>query len=513
MSDKKSSFKIKYVISVSAVIVLCLGMVFMGSGKRAYADGNGNSAAPTATPTPVPELVTITARYDGTTVLVGREYDRTKLIVTAHYSNGTSKVLEDYEVSSTRVEQKGANNYIVIAEKKTASFVVVGKQLSSISAICKLDKCSAGNFPALSDFIVTAYYSDGSIEKPTEGYKVSPDSLTSVGLNSLTITYGDCSTQCFIHCLEPQKPISLAVSYNKSSLTADTPVSRSDLMVVAMYPDGSAETINTYTILPESFAETGKQKFTVGYGGILKDVEVEVTVNTPLSLRAEYIGEPVLVGRDVKPEDFKAVVRYVNGVEKETADFTIKRAKIRYIGDNTIKLVYADKIEAEVVVPGTEIDEPDFDYASEQTVKSGSLVTSVKTAIPRFLEKDCLKVKVVKRNNVKKAYRKLLLPEGKYMAFSYNFADDDNEDELPVTVRITIPEQFDMDTTYLYYLPTKTTILGRTNKTVIDENTFEVDIFKTGTYMLVHSEYFEDEAAEEPEEEDDEEDDDEEDDW
>ena len=113
--------------------------------------------------------------------------------------------------------------------------------------------------------------------------------------------------------------------------------------------------------------------------------------------------------------------------------------------------------------------------------------SSAVTAIPSYLKKSAVYVKSLANKTVKKAYRKLKVKSGSYIAFDYGFTDTADESELPINVRITVPEGYDIDHTFLYYCPNRKTIVGRMNRKVINARTFECTLFNTGTYMLVYS--------------------------
>ena len=205
----------------------------------------------------------------------------------------------------------------------------------------------------------------------------------------------------------------------------------------------------------------------------------------------------MVVGRPFRDADMHVYLEYVDGEFVETKDYTLHTRKIRYIGNNVVTVYYGDKFSDTVVIEGTELIKPNFDYVSSGKASNGEATLKIKTAIPRYLDEDCIEITDVSKKKTKKAYRKLKLKSGDYIAFDYQFVNTDDELELPLTVRITIPEGYDMDHTFLYYTPNRKTVLGRTNKTVITDRTFECTLFKVGTYMLVYSESLVEDETEE----------------
>lgn len=470
------------------------------------------TAAPTVTPTPgtpsptpTPYVTGIRAYYSGGTLPIDDEIEMEKLKVLAEYSDGTTDTLspQEFELSTNKVEKEGLNTIVVIYGKYTANFHVTGKKILRISASCDVQLCSVGNMPHKSQFYVAAIYSNGMTEEVTDGFTISPEVIPDVGKQVVTITYKGFTNDVIIFGKEPPKLNSIAVKYLQDSVYADTPFNKDDFEVTAVYSDFTTERITSFSLSHDKFTTTGKQKLIVAYQGMTKTLEVEVTENKPLKMRAEYKGKAVIVGREFRKEDMKVYITYANGDELETNDYTYHTRRVRYIGDNEIKLYYGNELYTSVNIVGTIIDEPDFDYVSELTATNGDTNLKISTALPRFLAKDCMYTKSIKKIVMKKAYKKLGLKNGDYIAFTYGFNDDDNELELPVTVRITIPKEFDMKNTYLYYAPDRKSVLGRTNKTILNDSTFETVLFKTGTYMLVYSDDFEEEEPEEDPEESD----------
>lgn len=451
-------------------------------------------------PTPTPYTTEIRAFYDGSTVNVGEEIDLSKLRVIECFSDGSKTDLssQEYELSSRLVEKDGVNTFVAIYGKFTSIFRVLGRKPSRIVATCEARFCSIGNMPHRSLFKVTCIYSDGTMGDVTD-FKIEPDLITSLGENKVRIIYQDLSCEVVLVGRESPAITSLAVKYVKPSLCADSIISKDDLEVSAVYADATTETITNFVLLQEKFSETGIQKLGVSYQGITKEIEIEVLENKPVKLRAEYIGKAIIVGRDFRREDLKVYVEYMNGDEKETDEYTFHSPKIHYIGDNEVQIYYGNDLSTSVTIVGTVVDEPDFDYVSKLTATNGKRKLTIKTAIPRYLSKNCMFTRSIKKSVMKKAYRKLGLKKGYYIAFTYGFKDDNDEVELPVTVRITIPKKYDMDKTFLFYSPDRKSVLGMTNKTVISDRTFETVLFKTGTYMLVYSEYFNEDEEEEEE--------------
>ena len=159
---------------------------------------------------------------------------------------------------------------------------------------------------------------------------------------------------------------------------------------------------------------------------------------------------------------------------------------IENAGENKIRITY-DKLGTDIYVKGAEEPEPDFDHASVVELDSDYGTFTVAAAVPKRLgDDDILDVKVLKKSKVKKLMKKLKIT-GDYIPIEIEFIDDDNEAELPLPLRITLPEEFNIKYTYLYYSSNVRT-QGCRLGIEIDEknNSVEPKLFsKVGTYILV----------------------------
>jgi hypothetical protein len=453
------------------------------------------SATPTPSPaltqtviaTPTPMATRLEAAYSGNSVIVGKEYDKNNLIVTVVYDTGVRENVTDYTVSSDIIQQNGLNTIIIMYKDMTAAAYIYGTELVNISVSpIKMDY-GLGNMPDKDDLTVMGTYSNGVVAPITDDYEIYPEKLERVGSNAVTVKYQGKEATCMVYAKKWESVLALNISYDKPQMVTNMKINRDDITVMAVYSDLSAERVTTYELEKEIYYDTGKQPLTVIYGGVKKSIDIDVIERYIVGLEAEYTGNPVIVGKKFRDEDLKVYLHYVDGELVETKDYTLHTRKIRYIGNNVVNIFYGDKFSADVVIEGIEEKDPDFDYVSHLSVYNGKYSMTIDTAIPRYLGVDCLVAEPQKNSSIKKAYRKLKLKKGKYMVFSYEFEDPNDELELPLPVRITIPEEFDMDHTFLYYTPNKKSIMGRTPRVILDDRTFECTLFKVGTYILVYS--------------------------
>ena len=496
MKRKPSDYIIITICLIIVGLFLFNGVNGTGSDVKVSAAGS-SQITQTVVATPTPRAEVLSAAYTGPTVTVGEEYDKKNLVVKVAYNDGSTEDVTDYTVSSDIVLKRGMNSIIIMYKDMTAKAYVYGRELTGIAVTPSRYDYGVGNMPDFKDFTVIASYTDGSLETIRDGFTISPERLEDVGKQEVTISYGGKDATCYIYGKNYGKVVALNVSYNKPNMVTNMKIDRNDISVMAVYEDLSVERITTYTLERDIYYDSGKQPLTVTYGGITKSINIEVIERYIVGLKAEYTGGVVVVGRPFRDADMHVYLEYVDGEFVETKDYTVHTRKIRYIGNNIVTVYYGDKFSDTVVIEGTELIKPNFDYVSSGKASNGEVSLKIKTAIPRYLDEDCIEITEVSKKKTKKAYRKLKLKSGDYIAFDYGFVNTDDELELPLTARITIPEGYDMEHTFLYYTPNRKTVLGRTNKTIINDRTFECTLFKVGTYMLVYSESLTEEETEE----------------
>lgn len=446
------------------------------------------TARPTATPTPTPtpKPLYLTATYSGASVVIGKDYDEKYLEVTLVYDDGTTEKVDSYDVSGKKVTAEGENKFVIIYRGLTAQFYVYGKKVVGVSAILYRYNYSLGNGPDEKDLSVTLNYSDGSSEETTE-YLVSPATASKIGSQELSVVSHGQSTKITVWGEEVKTMRSLSVSWDASykPITGEV-IAKKDLSVIAVYTDYSTERVTTYELITQRFNNAGENELKVTYRGLAATTKINIEARVATDIRAEYKGPGVYVGEAPDKANIEVYVTFNDGREMKVDDYTMKPEVIEYAGENKIRITY-DKLGTDIYVKGAEEPEPDFDHASVVELDSDYGTFTVAAAVPKRLgDDDILDVKVLKKSKVKKLMKKLKIT-GDYIPIEIEFIDDDNEAELPLPLRITLPEEFNIKYTYLYYSSNVRT-QGCRLGIEIDEknNSVEPKLFsKVGTYILV----------------------------
>ncbi len=444
-----------------------------------------STPTPTVTPTPTPKPTYLLAEYKGTSIPIGKEFDSKNLEVTLYYDDSSTEKVDDYDISGKKVTEVGENKFVVIYRGLTATFYVTGKKVIGISASISRYTYSVGNGPDARDLTVVLSYSDGSTEE-TFDYVVTPPTITATGSRELTVVSHGQSTKISVWGEEVKAMRSLSVSWDASyKPITDETITKKDISVIAVYSDYSTERVTTYELVTNRFSNAGENELKVSYRGMIATTKIEVEAKVATEIRAEYKGPAVYVGEAPDRKDIEVYVKFNSGRELKVNDYTMHPEEIEYDGDNRIRITY-DKLGTDIYVRGVAEPEPDFDHAASVDLDSDFGEFSVAVATPKRLgSEDILDIKTYKKSKVKKLMKKLKIT-GSYIAFEVQFEDADYEAELPLPMRITIPDEFDLDSTYLYYSATRTQgarlAIERDSKT----NSIQPALFsKVGTYILV----------------------------
>lgn len=131
-----------------------------------------------------------------TTYQIGDTLNLVGLVVTAHYSDGSSKVVTDYQVSEVDLSTPGTKTVTITYQDQTASFTITVDEEGHSSVILTSIKLE-GSFRTqynvneeldLKGLTVRGYYSDGSSKEVT-GYRVGSVDMTTPGVKRVNITY------------------------------------------------------------------------------------------------------------------------------------------------------------------------------------------------------------------------------------------------------------------------------------------------------------------------------------
>lgn len=291
-------------------------------------------------------LVEITAEYNGGSVAMGGELDRTLLTVTAKYSNGLTEKVTDYQIEPYDTSALGSTTvtvkYVLHGITMTANFVieVADVSLTGIAATYAEERIFVGEPINRDKVYVVATYSDGTSSRVTD-FQLSDCNTSQQGMQTVTVSYtlrGVTQSATFnVYVSAPIELTQLIIEYTGASVTVGMRIDRNLLTVTACYSDNSRQTVTDYTLSQEVFDQIGMQTVTVTYtrANVTLSQTFNVDVVAPFNLvriDAVYNGNGVTVGMQPNVNDLTITAYYSNGTSETVnpTQLSIDTSKVGY---------------------------------------------------------------------------------------------------------------------------------------------------------------------------------------
>ena len=454
-------------ISVFAFFIIVATLLLVVPGKAVQ-------AAPK-------RLSDITAVYTGDTLRVGESIKLDKLTVMGMYSDGSYEKLKDFSLSTYVITKDGLNEIEIYSDGIQSSFTVMGKKAMFIDAYYETNSVTIGEQLVRDKITVTAYYTDGSVEKVLD-YTLSHTTVANLGKNEFKVTYDDVSITFIVEGKKVKKPESLYAMYSGSAVIVGNTPKREDFYVSVLYNDGTIEQVTSFELSPSIVQREGKNTMVVSFGGLSQEVSVTGLAKTVVSIEAEYTGLPVVVGKAVAKEDIKVTATFNDGSKDTVTGFSLSGSVIYKIGENLIT-VYCDKATAYINVRGVEAEIIDYENSAYKVIRDNGLTSEIKLAVGGKADPKGVRIEKVSIQSVEKAMRRSVKSD-KYMAFEVIFDGPELDSYLPMTMKVTVPEEIDKEMFGVFYTPNKKTIMAQMNGEFLNDGTYEFKMFQPGTYII-----------------------------
>lgn len=225
------------------------------------------------------------------------------LVVTAEYSDGTTAIVEDYDISCPGFNTNQVGTYTVICSytengvTKTAEYEIsVVKELTAISVSGYKAQFEYGEEFSIGDLVVTAAYSDGST-KNVEDYTLDRTAYDKnvAGVYTIVCTYEeDGVTKVAEYEVSVVNSLTaISVAGYRTAFERWDDFAAGDLVVTAEYANGSSQVVDNYTFDLTAFDKNnvGKYEVVCSYteNGVTKTAAYEVSVSVT-KLRVLLIG-------------------------------------------------------------------------------------------------------------------------------------------------------------------------------------------------------------------------------
>ncbi|MBR2408598.1 MAG: bacterial Ig-like domain-containing protein [Lachnospiraceae bacterium] len=427
------------------------------------------------------KLASVTAVYTGDTVLVGNSIDLKKLTVMGLYSDGSYAKVKDYSLSTYMVEKAGTNTITVLCDGVTATFHVEGKAISVMSAYYEDAYVTVGQPLDLKKVKLYVFYSDGSGEYVTD-FILSNTYVNKIGENEFSVFYEGQTAKLYVTGKDVKKPYMIYVNYYGGTVIVGNAPKREDFYVSVLYTDNSIEEITGYEITPSVIQKEGSNTVVISYGELSKEVKIYGISKTVVGITAEYVGLPVVIGKTVDTKDIKVTATFNDGSKDTVTNFTLSGSMIYEIGDNIIG-VFCGGAMTYINVRGVEAEIIDYDNGSEGFIRNGDDYSWIKIAVGKKVKPEFVSITKLDNALVKKAMNRIVKTD-KYLTFKVSLADPELDNNLPMTVKVTVPKGYDKKNFAVLYTPNNKTIMAEMNGEFLKDGSYEFKMFQPGTYII-----------------------------
>lgn len=249
--------------------------------------------------------ISVTKQPDKLSYYEGEVFNPAGMEVTAAFSDGTKKIVTDYEYSPKTpldvLVQNISVSYTYGSVKKSTSVAITVQQgilLESIYIASAPEKTEyvEGDLFDSTGLEVYAKYIDGSEKKITD-YTYSPDAELSAEIEKIIISYTEGAVT---------KTAEVAITVSPAQIVLDSiEVSRgpdkvryfegekfdpSGMIVTAKFSDGSEAAVKGYVCTPKDGLTTEITQIEISYtrGGVTKTTQISITVDSKVSVDIDY---------------------------------------------------------------------------------------------------------------------------------------------------------------------------------------------------------------------------------
>ncbi len=217
---------------------------------------------------------------------VGDSLDTSGLKIKVNYANGTTEnITSGFTCSPTSFSTVGSKSITVSYGGKTTSFTVtvVSAPVSSVTVDTLPDDTEylVGERLNTTGLSLLVTHSDGSTERVTSGFTCSPTTFSSVGRETIIVTYEGKRASFVVDVTAPSViSVSVYQTPDDTEYFVGETLNPTGLIIEVNYNDGTSENITSgFTCSPTYFSTAGNKSITVSYEGKTTSFIVTVIEN------------------------------------------------------------------------------------------------------------------------------------------------------------------------------------------------------------------------------------------
>ena len=424
-------------------------------------------------------------------IVVGNSVDPKKIKANIVYSNNDKKAINNKELTfeNLEVNAAGEHNVVVKYGNLTGKLAVNGiaKVIEKISAKYTGLDLVVGSKIDPTKITLELTNNDKSKERINSGFTISPETVTNVGANTITVTYKGYNDTVVVKGTE-LLPTSITATYNGGTVIEGQTIAKSAILVTAYYPDGKNVTISDFELSTETMNKVGLQEVVVKYKNLTSTIYVPVTAKMVTQLEAVYNGGALEQFESIDRKKLIVTASYNDGSSGNVSDYTITTTTASKVGENVFMVTFGSKTATFTVeafarrITGmgsltSEVSSGDYSstltvFIQDQVVREGIKLETEE------IEEDIIKpaIKRVNNGNTKK-----------YIAFEMEIDSFQFDENKYLTAELTIPEEFDPAKVAVYFTPDRKKTMIQQTGGLVANNLYRFYAYSSGSYVIMEN--------------------------
>ena len=328
---------------------------------------------------------------------------------------------------------------------------------------------------------------DKTKERITSGFTISPETVTKVGANTITVTYKGYSDTVVIKGTEIL-PTSITATYNGGTVIEGQTINKSSILVTAYYPDGTNKTVSDFDLSIETMNKVGMQDVVVKYKNLTATIYVPVTAKMVTQLEAVYNGGALEQFESLDRKKLIVTATYNDGSRTNVDDYTLTTTTASKVGENLFMVTFGAKTATFTVealarrITGmgslkAEVGSGDYSstltaFIQDQVVREGIKLETEE------IEEDVIKSAIKRVNNGSTK---------KYIAFEMDIDSFQFDENQYLTAEITVPDGFDPAKVAVYFTPDRKKTMIQQTGGLVANNLYRFYAYSSGSYVIMEN--------------------------
>ena len=424
-------------------------------------------------------------------IVVGSMVDTKKMKVNLVYTNNEKKTIKNTDLTFENLQVKAPGPHIVTVRygNMTGTLTVNGiaKTVEKISAKYTGLDLVVGTRIDPSKITVEVTNNDKSKEKITTGFTISPETVTKVGANTITVSYAGYTDTVIIKATEIM-PTSITATYNGGAVIEGSAINKSNILVTAYYPNGTNKTVTDFDLSMETMNKVGMQEVIVKYKNLTSTIYVPVTAKTVTALEAVYNGGALEQYESIDRKKLIVTATYNDGSRANVDDYFISSTTATKVGENLFTITYGAKTTTFTV-----------DALARRITGMGSLKAEVSSenyssTLTAFIQDQVvregikLEVEDIEYDIIKSAIKRVNNGSTKkYIAFDLNVDSFQFDENQYMTAELTVPDGFDPAKVAVYFTPDRKKTMIQQTGGLVANNMDRFYIYSSGSYVIMEN--------------------------